>query len=88
MLFRSSFKYTCVPDELGFYMSNYKSVAGVDTYNDYNVNYQIFGKSLKSNYGYWNCISNVDNAIPYFNYIIFISKTTINMNVCITPLFN
>ena len=69
-----SLKYDCVPDELGFYMSNFKNVAGADTYNDYNVNFQIFGKTIKDNYGYWNCISNVDNAIPYFNYIVFISK--------------
>ena len=75
-----------MPDELGFYMSNYKIMNGVDTYNDYNVNFQIFGKSLKSSYGYWNCITTVDNAIPYFNYIIFLSKNSINLSVSITPL--
>ena len=67
-------------------MSNYKSVAGVDTYNDYNVNFQIFGKTIKDSFGYWNCVSNVDNAIPYFNYIVFISKRSMDLSVSITPL--
>jgi hypothetical protein len=80
--------YDCVPEEIQINMSNYLNVNGVDTYNDYQINYQISGKTLRSSYGYWNCVENTNNNqnFDYFNYIIFLTKNIQNLSVSITPL--
>ena len=69
-------------------MSNYFNNNGIDTYNDTQINYQIYGKTFRETYGYWNCIENTNNNqnFDYFNYIIFLTKNVQNLSVSITPL--
>jgi len=80
--------YDCISEEIQINMSNYFNNNGIETFNDYQVNYQIFGKTLRSSYGYWNCVENTNNNqnFDYFNYIIFLTKNVQNLSVSITPL--
>jgi hypothetical protein len=53
--------YDCVPDEIQINMNNSKKYNGSNIINDYQVNFEIIGKTFISSYGYWNCIENNDN---------------------------
>jgi hypothetical protein len=84
----NTLSYDCIPEEIQINMSNYFNNNGIETYNDNQINYQIFGKTFRETYGYWNCIENTNNnqEFDYFNYIIFITKYVQNLSVSITPL--
>ena len=84
----NTLSYDCIPEEIQINMSNYFNNNGIDTYNDTQINYQIYGKSFRETYGYWNCIENTNNNqnFDYFNYIIFLTKNIQNLSVSITPL--
>ena len=75
-------------DELTFYMSNYFYRNGTETFNDNQVNAEIYGKTFNVKYGYWNVLKNVDNItnFNYFNYIVFFTKNPLSMCVSITPI--
>jgi hypothetical protein len=77
--------YINYPEPLTFYMNNCSNYLGIKTPNNNYANGIILNKSANTNIGYWNLISSNLNS---YNYIRYLSRAGLDMNVIIENLLS